>query len=419
MANCPAFDPLGPYLTGMVRFVDCHSRALGEAGYQALGAGSPIAAAIGGLVVIYIALIGYRMVLGEIPGVRDGVLAVVRIGAVLTLALEWPAYQVLIYGIAVDEPGSLALRILSPGGLGGDDPDALVVRLQSSYDALDTLAHPETVQQPTPQPSPTPSATGAAAVNPVEIRPAAPPRQILALPLAQLTSLASAEALLATSVLGGLLSTRIIAGLLLALGPVFAACLLFEVTMGLFIGWLRTLFATVVGAVGVCAVLSLELAILPSQLAALQQAIADGLAVPTLAGEIVATTMLFAVLIVAVLIGAVMAAVGLRAPAGVRRVVHRTIEHIATGQPPSSFATLLHSARPVPASTSRTRAQLLASALEGQDRSEEQRGGSAGARQVSDRLAPATGNSHKEPIGQVGRRLSSGHSASARRRDKR
>ena len=55
---------------------------------------------------------------------------------------------------------------------------------------------------------------------------------------------------------------RLIAGLLLALGPFFFAFLLFDGTRGLFEGWLRVLAGAALGALGIAVALGVELALL-------------------------------------------------------------------------------------------------------------------------------------------------------------
>ena len=60
---------------------------------------------------------------------------------------------------------------------------------------------------------------------------------------------------------------RLVAGLLLALGPFFIAFLLFDGTRGLFEGWLRVLGGAALGALGTAIVLGVELALLEPWLA--------------------------------------------------------------------------------------------------------------------------------------------------------
>ena len=63
---------------------------------------------------------------------------------------------------------------------------------------------------------------------------------------------------LVVSALAGLVGVRIVIGFLLAIGPLLIACLLFEGSRGLFMGWLRALVGTLIAAIAVPAVLALQ-----------------------------------------------------------------------------------------------------------------------------------------------------------------
>lgn len=415
MSVCPAFDPLAPYVTSVVGFVDCHARTLGEAGYRALGGGSPIGLAIGGLITIYIALIGYRLLLGETFSVRDGVSSAVKIGLVLALSTQWPAYRTVIYDVAIEGPAELASRILAPSGLGGGDRQGLTARVQGAYDVLDALLHPDPAAIPSRQASPG-NADGVPATLPT------------AAGAAQLSTpspgfLAASSMILIVGTLAGLLAVRVIAGLLLALGPLFIGCFLFEAMRGLFVGWLRVLIGTAVGAVAGPTVIAIELAILEPQLRLLQQLVAAGTPVPILPGEILATTALFALVLTAALIAVMRAAAGLRLPDAVRRHAMQIVER---HQNPSN-------ARPEQreqqafarqADEGMSRARLVANAVIDLDRREGRTGTVAGGGRVAQIAGSvrAIGESESvtlQPLGQRGRRTSRRLSQAAARRDAR
>ena len=72
-----------------------------------------------GLLTLFVALLGYRMLFGQTPAVRDGVLALVKIGIVLALATSWTAYRTLIYDVALRGPAELAADIGRPAALPG------------------------------------------------------------------------------------------------------------------------------------------------------------------------------------------------------------------------------------------------------------------------------------------------------------
>jgi len=408
MAVCAAFDPLGPYVVNMVDFVDCHARVLGEQGYRALASGTTIGAAVTGLVTIYIAMVGYRMLFGEIPAAREAVLAAVKIGFVLALATQWPAYQALVYDVVIDEPASLASRILAPSGFIDGDQSDLIARAQSIYDAIDQLAHPPTSVPGTAADARQP----AAAAQPLPT--AAIP--VISLPQTQTEGLARAESIFVTGALGGLLSTRVVAGVLLALGPLFVGFLLFDATFGLFVGWLRALAATIIGGFGVLAVLAIENEILAPQVGSLGRALASGLSVPTLSLELGLTATLFAALVVAVLVGAAIVAVGLRAPMAARIAVRQIAQGIVSPSRQTSPGRVSDRAD----DPLRSRAQTLVDAVRTSDRRETRvnaSGAAAGRLPFTERLLERAPKASFEPLGQSGKRTATRNSASARQRD--
>ena len=77
-AACPSLYPDSAFVSGVLGYVDCQAQALGLGGWQGMtGAGSANALILTGMLTIFIALIGYRMLLGETPTLREGVVAVV------------------------------------------------------------------------------------------------------------------------------------------------------------------------------------------------------------------------------------------------------------------------------------------------------------------------------------------------------
>ena len=43
MAICTPFDPTGPYVSGLLSYIDCQSVAVAQEGYRALGASTAFA----------------------------------------------------------------------------------------------------------------------------------------------------------------------------------------------------------------------------------------------------------------------------------------------------------------------------------------------------------------------------------------
>ena len=293
--TCPAFDPRSDYIPGLTGFIDCRVHDLGEQGFLALSApGSFAASALTGLLTLFVAFAGYRLLLGEAPGVRGIVLLAARLGMVLALTTQWPAYQTVIYRVIIDGPAQIAARLGAP--------DDLTARLQKVYLRLDGAAE----KNDTPaEPAPVSSRTQAMAVSPQ-------PRD---------NPLKPASLAFLTEVAGSLAGARIAAGILLALGPLFVAFLLFDGTRGLFEGWLRGLGATAIATVATTLVLDLQLAVMEPQAAALTDA-------GRLPGEILVTTLVFAVALVLALSVSILVAAGLRLPSW-RRVMEGWLAHLA------------------------------------------------------------------------------------------
>lgn len=241
-------------------FLQCQAQALGENGFQALAGGPMVAGMLSGLVTIFVALIGYRFILGAVPDLRDGIGWAVRLGMVLTLATGWPAFQTLIYRVAVDAPQELAAVLLPATGLPSDDLDT---RIQQAYDTIRLGS--------TTSALPAQSAPDAAASQPqtqtpgISLQPQSPSYG----PLGQ-TALPQTASWFVVSTLGITGALRLAAGFLLAIGPLAIMALLFDATLGLFVGWIRALAGAALALLGATIVTALDLLLVESELAHLQ-----------------------------------------------------------------------------------------------------------------------------------------------------
>lgn len=282
MANCAPFNAAEGYAIALTRYVDCQAALLGDGGYQALAAsGSPVIIALGGLLTILIAWQGYRLILGDAFPVRDAILLAARIGLVLAFATQWPAYRSVVYNLVIEAPRDILA--LLPGDGGGDGRN-LAARLQGRYQTIGLLTAPSPAAL---------EAAKAATANQTPDGAAAPAEPTPAFSLAGNMLLTSAGILLLVSGLAVLIAIRLMAGLLLALGPLFFACLLFDSARGLFEGWARALLGIAFASMATAVLLGIELAILEPQLAYLIEAMARTM-LPVLApGEILATVIIF------------------------------------------------------------------------------------------------------------------------------
>ena len=202
--------------------VDCNVRAVSEFGYQVVsGPNSQLAFALTAMLTIYVAIFGIRLLLGMAP-LRIGDLTVtgIKLGVVLALATSWPTYQQVVFDTLFRGPEQLASAMMgamqpSDSALRGNPFDGL----QTVYDQLQASAAYFAKLTP---PGTSPLGGGI-------------PFAGLALNLAALLTM--------LTTLGVVLAAKIVLGLLLALGPIFIAFLLFDSTRGLFEGWLRAALA--------------------------------------------------------------------------------------------------------------------------------------------------------------------------------
>lgn len=235
MSVCPTIALDVGIVRDILGSVDCNVQMYSAAGYRALaGPGSPLPAAMTALLTIYVALLGYRM-LFAVEGARlaQAPLIALKIGVILALTLNWSVFQTLVFNLGAQAPLEIGRVISRPMATGGPslatDP---VQGIQTAYDELNADAA-ELAKK----------AGQGAGVLPGQIGPAsATPTGAEA---ATATDLRRAAAALLASTAGVLGMAFIATGVLTAVGPVFIALLLFEVTGGFFVGWVRALVAAV------------------------------------------------------------------------------------------------------------------------------------------------------------------------------
>jgi type IV secretion system protein VirB6 len=410
---CLAPPPASGFLQGLLAYVDCQAQSIGANGYEALASpGSTLSLVVTGFLTLFVAFLGYRMLFGQTPTVREGVLALLKIGIVLAFATSWAVYRTLVYDVALKGPAEMAAQIGQPAALPGAG-GGLVDRMgytDRAFVALAILGTGDTAAE-TPQGN----ATG---------EQAAPP------PFANFDSFAigGSRILYLAGAIGALASVRLIAGLLLALGPFFIAFLLFEGTRGLFVGWIRALAAASLGALGTSIVLGVELALLEPRLAELIAIRTAGQPIPGAAIELFVIALVFTLVLLAMLIAAARVALGFRLPDGWRAAPAQLAEAVRGDSPRFAAAR-----EPAAAGADRTRAAQVADAVAASQRRESAaatagapgRAGAASDGQPSRRIgqhmqahdAPAAAAAM--PIGQSYRRRTRGRiSASAGRRDR-
>lgn len=233
------------FVAQMLTHIDCQAQAIGAYGYGALASpGSPVSIALTGLLTIFVAIFGLRLLSGEPIGGRDLLGDVLRLGIVLTLATSWPAWRTLGYDLVMRGPGEVAAS-LQGASASPVNQSALIGRLQAADDGIVLLTVFGTGR----------NTGGTNRSNTIG-------DSFRGTALADQEGLANGRIAFLAGVIGPLGIVRLGAGLLLALAPLMAGLLLFAGTRDLFLGWLRALGALAVGALALTMALVVELSIL-------------------------------------------------------------------------------------------------------------------------------------------------------------
>lgn len=288
---CPTAPANVHLVHALLETADCRVRELVHTGYDGLfQGGGAFASVLTTLMTLYVALIGYQLMLGR-GGLRVGdvTLSVVKLAAILSFATQWETYQAIVVRVLFDGTAQIASAMLHLDGAastGGDIFD----RLQRAFDIL-------SIAPPPPAP---PKPAGPLGVL-------APIAALQSLPLVgggiKLLALKASAAMLLFFSLGILLATKVVLGVLLALGPIFIALLLFDVTRGLFEGWLRAALAFAFAPATTIFLLAVMLEILEPSLAAMvKERAATGAVSSETAYGVVLLVMVFAAVSVGLLI---------------------------------------------------------------------------------------------------------------------
>lgn len=284
MTTCGPPDAAQLVAERLANYLDCQSQSLATNGFGNLSGGwlGPALLATG--LTIYVALLGYRLILGATIGPREAVLTAVRAGVVLAFATSWSAYETVIYRVAVDGPSEVASQLLSTGAAAPSLTDA-AGRLDAAYATIQASG---AYQSRSPPPSPYASASAN-------------------LPATVVTAPATGKAdpiidrtwfLLIVIVVGSLGALKLAAGLLLGSGPLFITLGLFDATLGVLQGWIRGLLALFVATMGGVCLTAMQLDFVEAQLTAP----AAGQAIPLSEPILMAAAVLFAIAMAVILL---------------------------------------------------------------------------------------------------------------------
>lgn len=320
---CPSVTTGNRFLAEATAHIDCQAQAIGAYGYGALAnPGSGVSLALTGLLSIFIAIFGYRLMLGEEMNARGVVGDMLKVGIVLTLATSWPAWRTLGYDVTMKAPGELAGAIAGASRLPGSGND-LVSRMQAADDAIVILTVYGTGR----------TMGGAVRSDTIGDR-------LEGIAVTDREGLADGRMAYLAGVLAPFALVRLGAGFLLALAPLMAGLLLFAGTRDLFFGWLRGLGALALGSAALSMLQGVQLAIIEPWLRDALALRSAQLLTPSAPTELSVITLVFMVVSFALLF--VIAKIFFFGGMGVSGIwqqiqairEHGTISSAATGQPP-------------------------------------------------------------------------------------
>ena len=290
--TCPSYMDAG-VVEGVLATIDCQTRAYAQGGYRALTQDSGLfGAALTLLLTIYVALIGWRLLVApEGARLSEAPLAALRIGVILALVTNWSLFQTLVFDLADRAPVQIAAAASTPWtatGGAGSLVSSPVAGLDRVHSELRLAAADFGVRAP-----PNAKAYASAEASSAE-----------ALSLA-----ADALMVMSVGVIGG---AKLAIGVLTAVGPVFIALALLNVTRGVFAGWVRALAGSALSLLVGWALLVMLLVVLSPWLATLaEQREAQSLE-PRMATSLAALILVFAVGQGVLILAAWVAALGLR-----------------------------------------------------------------------------------------------------------
>lgn len=396
MAACPTPTTGGAFLSALLNHIDCQAQNIGAGGYLALSASSSaISLALTGLLTLFVALFGVRLLLGHSLDIRDAVIAVVKIGVVLLLASSWPAYRTLAYDVVLHGPAELAEAIGGSAGLPGAS-GGLAARLQNVDNMIVMLAERGT--------------GGSVLAQNRDPNTPAPPTGLITDGFA----LGTARVAYLSGTIGGVAIVRLAAGILLALAPLFAGLLLFDGTRAFFFGWVRGLVAAALGALGLTIVLGVELALLEPWLVDVLGQRAAGLATPAAPVELLVLTLAFALALFAVIAAIGRIAFATHVPGSWQSAATQFLERTSKETQPRLIPA---PAGPRQAEAETSRAYRIAGAVASLEHREATYRTASSPRLALAPAAQGTTNANT-PLGQRFRRTRTRVSSSAERRDK-
>lgn len=279
LSSCAPISSGSGFLESSLGYFDCAGQAIGSAGYTALvQPGSVISQLILAAITLFIAWHGVRMMFGRMPDMGEAVIAVAKIGLVLMLVTSWPAVRTLFAGPSFAGPTELVAQT------GIERSLALENRLQNADDGIVALTKWGTGK------------LDIRAGRTADGRPAATEFSGIAMTDSLALGLGRLAFLIGALTSLGLL--KLLAGVMISALPIFAGLLLFDATRGIFLGWLRLIFALFVASFAVPLILVIELSLLEPWLAQAVEQRAAFYATPSAPTELVAISGSFLLILI-------------------------------------------------------------------------------------------------------------------------
>ena len=242
--TCGAVQTGQRFVADALAHIDCQAQTVGSLGYQALANPTSAASiAATGLLTIFVALFGLRLMSGRTMAGGDLVGDFIKLGIVLTLATSWPAWRTVGYNLVIHGPDEIAGALTGSSDLAA--PADIASRLQGIDDGIVLLTVYGTGRM-----------TGG--VN----RSDSIGDSFRGIALADQEGFANGRVGFLVGTVGTLALVRLAAGLLLAIAPIMAGFLLFSGARGVFYGWLRGLGAVALGSLALRIVHGVEVAML-------------------------------------------------------------------------------------------------------------------------------------------------------------
>ena len=121
--------------------VDCNTRHFSMLGYESLTGSHLFQTALTVCLTIYVAVLGYRLLLApdsmrlsDVPGIA------LKIGVIVALITSWSAFQTLVFDLATRAPLEIADLVSAPAQADSALASDPVSGLQEAYDQLSGAA---------------------------------------------------------------------------------------------------------------------------------------------------------------------------------------------------------------------------------------------------------------------------------------